>query len=55
VTDQFVALDVEATAMDPGRGEIVEIALVVFDEHGERDRYSSLVGRGLACRSTSRG
>ncbi|MBA3413625.1 MAG: DEAD/DEAH box helicase family protein, partial [Chloroflexia bacterium] len=43
MTDQFVALDIEATAMDPARGEIVEVALVVFDEQGERERFSSLV------------
>lgn len=43
MSDQFVALDVEATAMDPNRGEIIEIALVVFDEAGERNRFSSLV------------
>ncbi len=41
--DSYVALDVEATGMDPSRHEIIEIAAIAFDAHGEIDRFSSLV------------
>jgi DNA polymerase-3 subunit epsilon/ATP-dependent DNA helicase DinG len=43
VTDQYVALDVEATGMDPARDDVIEVALVVFSLEGEIERYSSLV------------
>ena len=42
-TETFVALDIEATGMDPARHEIIEIAVVVFGREGERERFSSLV------------
>lgn len=42
-TETFVALDVEATGMDPTRHEIVEVAVVVFDGLTTRHRYSSVV------------
>ncbi len=41
--DSYVALDVEATGMDPSRHEIIEVAAVAFDADGEIDRFSSLV------------
>lgn len=41
--ETFVALDLEATGMDPARHEIIEVALVVFDRDGERERFSSLI------------
>ncbi len=39
----FVALDVEATGMDPARHEIIEVALVVFDRQQVVERYVTLV------------
>ncbi|MDP9471223.1 MAG: exonuclease domain-containing protein [Chloroflexota bacterium] len=41
--DSYVALDVEATGMDPSRHEIIEVAAIAFDVDGEIDRFSSLV------------
>jgi DNA polymerase-3 subunit epsilon/ATP-dependent DNA helicase DinG len=43
VNDQFVALDIEATGMDPARHEVVEVAVVVFSRERELDRFTSLV------------
>lgn len=40
---EFVALDLEATGMDPRRDEIIEIGLVVFDRDRVIDRFQSLV------------
>ncbi len=39
----FVALDIEATGMDPARHEIIEIAGVLFDRDQILDRYSTLI------------
>ncbi len=39
----FVALDIEATGMDPARHEIIEVALVVFDRERVVERFDSLV------------
>ncbi|HEX5499627.1 MAG TPA: 3'-5' exonuclease, partial [Thermomicrobiales bacterium] len=39
----FVALDLEATGMDPTRHEIIEVALVAFTSDAIIDRFSSLV------------
>jgi predicted DnaQ family exonuclease/DinG family helicase len=39
----YIALDVEATGMDPSRDEIIEIAAVKFDEYRIIDRWQSLV------------
>ncbi|HEU5430439.1 MAG TPA: helicase C-terminal domain-containing protein [Thermomicrobiales bacterium] len=39
----FVALDLEATGMDPTRHEIIEVALVAFTSDAIVDRFSSLV------------
>src|SRR5690242_3369968 len=38
----FVALDLEATGMDPTRHEIVEVALVAFTADAIVDRFASL-------------
>lgn len=43
MTDTFVALDVEATGMDPGRHEIIEVAVVVSSPVETLERFSSLV------------
>ncbi|MGH2533869.1 MAG: helicase C-terminal domain-containing protein [Thermomicrobiales bacterium] len=43
MTDQYAALDVEATGMMPGRGEIIEVAVVVFTASGDVERFASLV------------
>ncbi len=42
-TTVFVALDLEATGMDPARHEIIEVAAVVFDRERVLDRFASLV------------
>ncbi|MBA3336564.1 MAG: DEAD/DEAH box helicase family protein, partial [Chloroflexia bacterium] len=39
----FVAVDIEATGMDPGRHEIIEIGLQIFDRTGLAERFSTLV------------
>ena len=41
--DTFVAVDVEATGMDPARHELLEVALAVFDRDGIKERFASLV------------
>ncbi|MEA2528837.1 MAG: ATP-dependent helicase DinG [Thermomicrobiales bacterium] len=41
--DQYAALDVEATGMDPVRHEVIEVAVVVFSRERELDRFTSLV------------
>ena len=41
--DQFAALDVEATGMDPARHEVIEVAVVVFSREREIERFVSLV------------
>jgi len=41
--DTYVALDLEATGMDPSRHEIIEVAAVVFGRQGELERFDSLV------------
>jgi DNA polymerase-3 subunit epsilon/ATP-dependent DNA helicase DinG len=43
VHDQFAALDVEATGMDPTRHEVIEVAVVVFSRDRELERFVSLV------------
>jgi ATP-dependent DNA helicase DinG len=43
VDEQFVALDIEATGMDPARHEVIEVAAVVFTREREIDRFTSLV------------
>jgi DNA polymerase-3 subunit epsilon/ATP-dependent DNA helicase DinG len=43
VDDQFAALDVEATGMDPTRHEVIEVAVVVFSRERELERFASLV------------
>ncbi len=41
--EAFVALDIEATGMDPARHEIVEVAVVVFNRDNELERFATLV------------
>ena len=36
--DRFVAVDTETTGLTPRRNDIIEIAVVVLDHNGERDR-----------------
>jgi predicted DnaQ family exonuclease/DinG family helicase len=43
LTATYVALDVEATGMDPSRDEIIEIAALKFDEDRVIDSWQSLV------------
>src|SRR5215217_145377 len=43
VDEQFAALDVEATGMDPARHEVIEVAVVVFSRERELERFVSLV------------
>ncbi|GIW04643.1 MAG: DNA polymerase III subunit epsilon [Thermomicrobiales bacterium] len=43
MSDQFAALDIEATGMDPARHDIIEVAVVVFSREREVDRFSSLI------------
>ncbi len=43
MTVSFVALDVEATGMNPARDEIIEVALVVFDRDGTSDTFQSVI------------
>ncbi|HET8523339.1 MAG TPA: helicase C-terminal domain-containing protein [Thermomicrobiales bacterium] len=41
--EQFVALDIEATGMSPGRDDIIEVAAVLFTLDGQQEEFSSLV------------
>jgi predicted DnaQ family exonuclease/DinG family helicase len=43
LTATYVALDVEATGMDPSRDEVIEIAALKFDDTRVVDRWQSLV------------
>jgi ATP-dependent DNA helicase DinG len=43
VTATYVALDVEATGMDPERDEIIEVAAIKFRDDRVLDRWESLV------------
>ena len=43
LTDTFVALDVEATGMDPDRHEVIEVAVVVSSPTEPLERYATLV------------
>jgi predicted DnaQ family exonuclease/DinG family helicase len=43
VIEQFAALDLEATGMDPARHEIIEVGVIVFTRTGEVDRFESLI------------
>ncbi len=43
MSDQFAALDIEATGMDPSRHDVIEVAVVVFSREREIDRFASLV------------
>ncbi|MFL5761545.1 MAG: helicase C-terminal domain-containing protein [Thermomicrobiales bacterium] len=41
--EQFAALDLEATGMDPARHEIIEIAVIVFTRTSEIERFETLI------------
>ena len=41
--EQFAALDLEATGMDPARHEIIEVGVIVFTRTSEIDRFESLI------------
>ncbi len=43
MTETYVALDVEATGMDPSRDEIIEIAVLKFTEDRVVDKWQSLI------------
>lgn len=40
---EYVALDVEATGLDPEKDEIIEVGIVVFTRNGEISRYAQTV------------
>lgn len=40
---EYVALDVEATGLDPDKDEIIEVGIVVFTRDGEISRYAQTV------------
>ena len=50
----FVALDLEATGMDPTRHEIIEVALAAFTSDAIIDRFARWSAPPAGCRSTSR-
>lgn len=43
MSETYVALDVEATGMDPARHEIIEVALVVFSREAELETFQTLI------------
>lgn len=43
MTRQFVAVDIEATGMNPARDHVLEIGIVTFDRLGEQERYTTLI------------
>jgi ATP-dependent DNA helicase DinG len=43
VIEQFAALDLEATGMDPARHEIIEVAVIVFTRTNEIERFETLI------------
>ncbi|HEV2527803.1 MAG TPA: helicase C-terminal domain-containing protein [Thermomicrobiales bacterium] len=43
MTTRYVAIDVEATGMNPSRDEILEVAVITFDREGDGETFSTLV------------
>lgn len=41
--NEYVALDVETTGLNPQNDDVIEVAVIVFNEHEEISRYSQLV------------
>lgn len=50
----FVAIDVEATGLDPNEDRVIEVACVVFSRGGQVERHGWLINPGRAISEESR-
>ena len=41
--NEYVAIDVETTGLNPQNDEVIEVAIIVYNEHVEISLYSQMI------------